>query len=162
MLNTKMLILYYVCLKFEFTSLVKYCHPRKCMQVRALTSMSAKWKKCKNLHNIAMYYWVKFKLATVTEHIYTVIDCNFANHYFIIFYSLLQSDPLSLPPSLFFFFFFFFFISHSLSLHLRSQSTVYPRPLNHRNPPPPNHRSHTTHKNPTTNSIENQSQNQQK
>ena len=73
--------------------------------------------------------------------------CNFANYYFIIiFYSLSQSNPVSL----------------SLLLSSFSSST---QPINHLPTTTQSMQPTTTilqHKNPTTNSIENQSQNQRK
>ena len=73
--------------------------------------------------------------------------CNFANYYFIIiFYSLSQPNPVSLSSSLFFFF-----------ICTTNQPSAHHHPIN-----ATHHHHFTKHKNPTTNSIENQSQNQRK
>ena len=116
---------------------------------------------------MAMYYCVNIQTC-YSNLIYLHSYCSCVNHYFF-FYSLSQSNPLFL---FFFFFFFFFFISLpplSLSLSLfictadQPSTHHHSTTATHHHPTIANHHHHfKTHKNLTTSSIENQSQNQRK
>ena len=87
-----------------------------------------------------------------SNHVYMYDYFNFTNHYFIIF-SLTQSDSI---PS-FFSLLFLLHLTHSLFTYTANQLSA------HHHSTDATHNHHfTTHKKPTTNSIENQSQNQWK